>query len=77
MHVDKTTPQVWYGVRAKVHEHWLAQRRARQVVKDNSNKENRYMIKVLRFKQGRGWIPLVRENQRLSKAKGSTNYQAF
>ncbi len=33
--------------------------------KRNVKGENRYVIKVMRFKQGRGWFPwfLVRENQ--------------
>jgi hypothetical protein len=34
---DKATPQVWYGVRAKVHERRLAQRQARQA---KGNREN-------------------------------------
>jgi hypothetical protein len=44
------------GVRAEVHEHRLAHRQARQV---KGKRENRYVIKVMRFKQGRGWVPLL------------------
>jgi hypothetical protein len=59
-------------VRAKVHEYRLAlahrqeKEEARQV---KGKRGNRYVIKVLRFKQGREWVPLVRENLRI--------YQAF
>ncbi len=50
-------PQVWYGVRAKVHEHRLAQaqRQARQV---KGNRKNRYVvvIKVMKInREGDGF----------------------
>ncbi len=51
---------------ATVRVHRPAQRQARQA---KGKRESRYVIKVMRFKQGRGWVPLVRENQRI--------YQAF
>jgi hypothetical protein len=39
-------------VRAKVHKHRLAQR---QAIQAKGNRENRYEIKVMRLKQGRGY----------------------
>ncbi len=35
----------------------------RQARQAKSKKENRYVIKVMRLKQGRGYISKVRENQ--------------
>ena len=56
-------------MRAKVREHRPAQWQARQA-KAKGKRENRYVIKVmgLNVKQGRGEVPLVRENQRLHRA---------
>ena len=51
-------------VRAKVRERRQAQRQARQA---KSKKKNRCVIKVMRFKQGWGWVPLLRENQMITK----------
>ncbi len=45
---------------ATVRKHRPAQGQARQA---KSKKENRYVIKVMRLKQGRGYISKVRENQ--------------
>jgi hypothetical protein len=39
-------------VRARVHKHRLAQR---QAIKVKGKRENRYVIKVMRFKDGRGY----------------------
>ena len=39
-------------MRARVHKRRLAQRQARQV---KGKRENRYVIKVMRLKQGRGY----------------------
>ncbi len=39
-------------MRARVHKNRLARRQARQV---KGKRENRYVIKVIRFKQGRGY----------------------
>ncbi len=45
---------------ATVSEHRPAQGQARQA---KSKKENRYVIKVMRFKQGKGYISKVHEKQ--------------
>jgi hypothetical protein len=52
-------------VRAIIREHRPAQRQAREA---KGKRENRYMIKVMKIKQGRGWVSLVREDQRIYEA---------
>ncbi len=51
---------------ARVRRLMLAQ--GQQVRQTKSNKENRYVIKVMRLNTEGGAVPLVRENQRMHRA---------
>ncbi len=50
---------------ARARRYRLAQGQARQT---KSNKENRYVIKVMRLNTEGDAVPLVRENQRMHRA---------
>jgi hypothetical protein len=52
-------------VMARVHRYRLAQGQASQT---KSNKENRYVIKIMRLNKEGDAVPLVRENQRMHRA---------
>ncbi len=49
-------------MRARVHKHRLAQRQSRQV---KGERENRYVIKVMRLNREGGAVPLACENQKM------------
>jgi hypothetical protein len=59
---------------ARVRRYRLAQGQARQT---KSNKENRYVIKVMSFNKEGGAVPWVRENQRMMLISQKYEYEGL